>query len=126
MLGGLALVLLQVGQPELEDGNGIGLERLDNKLASDTDSRKIRVQWNVTDQRSRRALSSKSLSARFGYVSLWAVYKCSIKRSYISDYSICKFLFCKDRDVAQLGLERLPWAQEVAGSNPVVPTNFRS
>src|ERR1041385_5418198 len=26
------------------------------------------------------------------------------------------------RDVAQLGLERLPWAQEVAGSNPVVPT----
>src|SRR5258706_2067936 len=27
-----------------------------------------------------------------------------------------------DRDVAQLGLERLPWAQEVAGSNPVVPT----
>ena len=27
------------------------------------------------------------------------------------------------RGVAQLGLERLPWAQEVAGSNPVAPTN---
>jgi hypothetical protein len=26
------------------------------------------------------------------------------------------------RDVAQSGLERVPWAHEVAGSNPVIPT----
>ena len=28
------------------------------------------------------------------------------------------------RGVAQLGLERLPWAQEVAGSNPAAPTSL--
>ncbi len=50
MLGGLPFILLQIGQPELGDGNGVGLERPDNKLALDADSREICPRWNVSDE----------------------------------------------------------------------------
>jgi hypothetical protein len=34
------------------------------------------------------------------------------------------WLYSLERDVAQPGLARLPWAQEVPGSNPGIPTRF--
>ncbi len=37
---------------------------------------------------------------------------------------ISNFVLIYIRGVAQLGLARLPWEQEVAGSNPVAPTIF--
>ena len=46
----MPFILLQIGQPQLGDGNGVGLERPDNKLALDADSREICARWNVPAQ----------------------------------------------------------------------------